>query len=100
MKRWHLPLPAGVKLKYVIFQQGNRFRNGDMSQALSDNSIISNYRIVSRLGVGGIGEVYLAEDSRLHLQVALKVLPRTIASDTDHGSNARIRSAHTICPSI
>src|SRR6185369_7561632 len=64
-----------------------------MSQALSVNSIISNYRIVSKLGAGGMGEVYLAEDSRLHRQVALKVLPRTIASDTDRFARFE-REAH------
>src|SRR6266478_2899679 len=54
-----------------------------MSQPLDVNTTLSHYRIVSKIGAGGMGEVYLADDTSLRRKVALKVLPENIAADTD-----------------
>src|SRR5579864_2954827 len=42
------------------------------------------YEIVSVLGVGGMGEVYRARDTRLNRDIAIKVLPASFAADAEH----------------
>ncbi len=50
---------------------------------LSEGTKLGRYEIRSKIGAGGIGEVYLAEDTRLHRKVALKMLPADFASNQD-----------------
>jgi serine/threonine protein kinase len=44
---------------------------------------LSHFRLVEKIGQGGMGEVYLAEGSTLDHQVALKFLPEAFTSDPE-----------------
>ena len=56
---------------------------GMIAWQYSEGEIVSHYRIVEPIGAGGMGQVYLAEDRKLHRPVALKILPSEVLENVD-----------------
>jgi serine/threonine protein kinase/Tfp pilus assembly protein PilF len=60
-------------------------RPNDGSQInLKQGSQLSHYRIIGKIGVGGMGEVYSAEDTKLQRKIAIKIIPPHLASIPEH----------------
>jgi len=54
-----------------------------LCRMLKSGTRLGRYQVASQLGAGGMGEVYLAQDTRLDRKVALKILPAHVAADPD-----------------
>jgi class 3 adenylate cyclase/CheY-like chemotaxis protein/predicted Ser/Thr protein kinase len=50
---------------------------------VAPGAMIAQFKIISRLGGGGMGEVFLAEDQKLRRRIALKIAPREVARDSE-----------------
>jgi eukaryotic-like serine/threonine-protein kinase len=57
---------------------------------------VGHYRITARLGAGGMGEVFLAEDTRLERKAAIKFLPADLADDPERRQRF-LTEADTVC---
>ena len=57
--------------------------NPNIDKTLTGESF-NNYEVISLLGKGGMGRVYLAEDSKLNRKVALKTIPTSFSKHTEH----------------
>jgi serine/threonine protein kinase/Tol biopolymer transport system component len=53
------------------------------TSALVSGAVLGNYRVIERIGAGGMGEVYRAADLKLNRQAALKVLPEMFSRDPE-----------------
>jgi serine/threonine protein kinase len=63
------------------------------NSTLAVGATISHYRIVSKIGAGGMGEVYLAQDTKLDRKVAIKFLPESLVTD-EQARKRLVREAH------
>ena len=62
---------------------------------MSKGTMISHYKIIEKIGAGGMGEVYLAEDTKLKRKVAVKFLPSHLSPDNEIQTRF-VREAQTI----
>ena len=64
-----------------VFEAAHRMMVEDRRQLTAPGTQLAHYKIISALGAGGMGEVYLAEDTRLRRKVALKMLAPELTRD-------------------
>src|SRR5882672_1447259 len=79
-----IEMPAGDAAAEFLEERHTRLTPGTM---------VNRYKILGLLGKGGMGDVYLAEDTELHRRIALKLLPSDFTRDSDRVRRF-VREAH------
>jgi eukaryotic-like serine/threonine-protein kinase len=69
--------------EYPVIQALLPYNPRALHMTLSPGTRVGPYEVVSAIGAGGMGEVYKARDTRLKRDVALKVLPASVAADPE-----------------
>src|SRR5687767_10391187 len=59
------------------------FAEGVARQSSHSGQLIGHYSVITKIGSGGMGDVYLAEDTKLGRRVAIKILPKEFTTDPD-----------------
>jgi serine/threonine-protein kinase len=68
---------------------------GLRKEPMKSGSSLGRYRITSKIGEGGMGQVFRAEDDRLHRHVAIKILPPEMSADPERLARLE-REAHAL----
>ena len=76
-------VPVEWENKFAALLRVVENRLNQMNKELATNTTLSHYRIVSKIGAGGMGEVYLAQDTKLDRKVAIKFLNEEFSKDAD-----------------
>ena len=68
-------------LQKPVLDAAHQMMADDRREMVAPGTQLAHYKIISQLGAGGMGEVYLAEDTRLRRKVALKMLAPELTLD-------------------
>ena len=74
--------PRTVDVQIALHRRG-QLDGGGEQVPIAAGTKLGRYEIRSKIGAGGMGEVYLAEDGELHRKVALKILPADVVPNKD-----------------
>jgi serine/threonine-protein kinase len=77
------PRTAGLNQSHPVLELGHRSGSAQEPTQSFVGQKLGSYQVLSKIGEGGMGEVYRAKDTKLRRDVALKVLPRTFGRDPE-----------------